>query len=413
MIRRALAWALVGAGTALVAFPALTYGTATLRQTRLAAEVRTLLGPDSAPQAPPVRLSAFRPVEGQPLGTIEIPSVGIRAAFLEGVTDRTLLSGPGHLPGTGLPGSGDVSVLAAHRDMHFRDLKDVAKGARVTLRLPDGPVVYRVTGRRIVQPDDASVTRLVGSPVLRLVTCWPPDFIGPAPERLVVSAVPVAPRARPARASRGDGGRISSTVTLASAAPEAVPTEDQAPVGTVGAVVAGLSAYGAARSRRRLRWWFLPWMAGLGLAALMLLAAWAGPGLARRTHVELAAQREVISARAPAFDTPVAIGGGLFGVGRVTLARPAMDAFLRAQRILGMRIEITDSYRTRAMQAAAHAAKPGPAAPPGHSMHERGLAIDVHTGFLAAHPEVVAALEAAGWHQLGHEPWHFSWGRRG
>jgi sortase A len=419
-IRRALAWLLVGAGVALVAYPALTYGTASLRQTRLAAEVQTLLGPSAVPSAPQIqrvrRLSAFRPQEGQPLGTIEIPSVGIDAVFLEGVTDQTLLAGPGHIPGTALPGTDDVSVLAAHRDMHFRALKDVTNGQRVRLRLPSGTKEYKVVGRRIVRPDDTTVTQLIGSPVLRLVTCWPPDFIGPAPERLVVSAIPVRePKPKKGtRVAKPDSGRIASTVTLAAARPEAVPPSRQAPIGTAGATLAGIAAYGAVRTRRRLGWWFLPWMGGLGLAALMLLASWAGPALARRSHVELAAHREVIHASAPRWGAPEAIGGGLYRMGRVTLAGPAMDAFLRAQRILGMEIQITDSFRSHAQQAAAYAAKPGWVAPPGHSLHEKGLAIDVHTGFLAAHPEVRDALYAAGWRQFDpyREPWHFSFGPR-
>ena len=50
-------------------------------------------------------------------------------------------------------------------------------------------------------------------------------------------------------------------------------------VGTVGTVIAVLSAFAAFRHRRRLAWWFLPWTGGLGLTALALLAAWAGPML--------------------------------------------------------------------------------------------------------------------------------------
>jgi sortase A len=342
-LRTILVWVMVGAGSAAIAFPALSYGQASLRQQRLSQEVRTLLGPDllaAAPAAPAQspsspagahsnespqgdsttaapqvarRIAAFRPVEGQALGLVQIPSVGIDAAFLEGVTDETLMAGPGHLPGTALPGTHDVSVIAAHRDAHFRDLKDVEVGDSVVLRLPSGPVEYRVTRLAIADPDDAWVTVLRGRPMLRLVTCWPPNFLGPAPQRLVVTAVPVSEPAHAApaesatpkpRSAGADSNAGTSAATLepATAAPRAItpaapleqpqtaialaatpdgvfPAGSLPPVGTAGGTIAALAAFGAYRSSRRLAWWFLPWVGGLGLAVLSLLAAWAGPQL--------------------------------------------------------------------------------------------------------------------------------------
>ncbi|CAN5308603.1 hypothetical protein BH20ACT24_BH20ACT24_08400 [soil metagenome] len=332
--RPTLVWLLVGAGSAAIAYPALAYGTGALRQSRLAAEIRTLIGPagseagrqlgtasSSAAVVPirsvgepasasrgapsnPASLPSYRAVEGQALGLIQIPSVGLEVAFLEGVSDETLMAGPGHLPGTALPGTGDVSVLAAHRDAHFRNLKDVDVGDTVTLRLPSGSVVYRVTGRAIANPDDRWVTIARGRPMLRLVTCWPPNFIGPAPDRLVVTAQPLkAPSAplRPEFTTQGDAAEGRSTprrpsgaisdaspgtvsepespdlIALTAPADGLFPGDSLPPIGTAGAAAAALAAFGAYSTRRQLKWWFLPWMGGLGLTALILLAAWAGP----------------------------------------------------------------------------------------------------------------------------------------
>lgn len=311
-LRLTFVWLLVGAGSAAIAYPALAYGTGALRQSRLAAEIRTLIGPDTdsgseagrrartAPSSasdvpmrsaedpasaarvrvapPPASLSSYRAVEGQALGLIQIPSVGLEVAFLEGVSDETLMAGPGHLPGTALPGTGDVSVLAAHRDAHFRSLKDVNVGDTVTLRLPSGSVVYRVTGRAIAKPDDLWVTIARGRPMLRLVTCWPPNFIGPAPDRLVVTAQP-----RPSGAIGDEPPgtvaepRSPDLIAIAAPADGLFPGGSLPPIGTAGATAAALSAFGAYSTRRRLKWWFLPWTGGLGLTALILLAAWAGP----------------------------------------------------------------------------------------------------------------------------------------
>jgi sortase A len=342
-VRTFLVWAMVGAGSAAIAYPALTYGQASLRQQRLSQEVRTLLGPELSTASGPTAVStpddlgsapvgaaaarggaggqassaasrqitAFRPVEGQALGLIEVPAVGLEAAFLEGVTDETLMVGPGHLPGTALPGTNDVSVLAAHRDTHFRDLKDVEVGDTVVLRLPAGRFEYRVTRLSIAEPDDTWVTVLRGRPMLRLVTCWPPNYLGPAPQRLVATAVPVSapvgavpddsrPAAhrvtRPQVPSPGDApsprrsdgvatvpipapSPARSAIALADSPGGLFPAGSLPSTGTAGATLAALAAFGAHRSGRRLAWWFLPWMGGLGLSMLTVLAAWAGPQL--------------------------------------------------------------------------------------------------------------------------------------
>jgi D-alanyl-D-alanine dipeptidase len=99
-----------------------------------------------------------------------------------------------------------------------------------------------------------------------------------------------------------------------------------------------------------------------------------------------------------------------------TLNVEAMRSFQRASLALGAPIQVTDSYRSHAQQAAAYARKPGLAAPPGSSYHERGLAIDVdgdaYGGYGSeAFRRVAETLEALGWHRFdpAREPWHFSY----
>lgn len=285
--RALLAWVLVGVGSAALAYPAVAYAGGALRQTRLSAEVRTLLGPPESVRrdAGLARPVATRPFPGQALGIVRIPSIGVDHVFLEGVTDGVLLTGPGHVPGTALPGSVGVSVLAAHRDMHFRDLKDVRVGDAAFIALQGRRLDYRVVSRRIAEPDERWVTASRGRAVLRLVTCWPPSWIGPAPQRLVVSAVPVRPEHPPARWPRA-ARRARPRAPASTLGPDAVVASGVngpfggdvlPPMGAAGATGAALAAFGACRSRRRLAWWFLPWLGGLGVAALSLVAAWAGP----------------------------------------------------------------------------------------------------------------------------------------
>jgi hypothetical protein len=65
---------------------------------------------------------------------------------------------------------------------------------------------------------------------------------------------------------------------------------------------------------------------------------------------------------------------------------PAMQAALaRAGELLGEPVPITSGFRSSEQQAALYAnraSNPYPVAPPGSSLHERGLAVDVPSGFV-------------------------------
>lgn len=84
-------------------------------------------------------------------------------------------------------------------------------------------------------------------------------------------------------------------------------------------------------------------------------------------------------------------------------------AFTQAQSWAGVPIQLSSAGRTHAEQVDLYRRKPGLAAKPGHSLHEKGLAIDVGNW---RDPKVKAALERAGFRQFNSkkEPWHFSYG---
>jgi secretion/DNA translocation related TadE-like protein len=68
---------------------------------------------------------------------------------------------------------------------------------------------------------------------------------------------------------------------------------------------------------------------------------------------------------------------------------------------------VVSGFRTHAQQAALYRMKPGLAAPPGHSMHEVGLAADL--GFPSGAARSEAHREAAGCglaFPVSYEPWH-------
>ncbi len=125
-----------------------------------------------------------------PLGRIEIPRIGVSAIVEEGDADPTLLDAVGHIPGTALPGADGNAALAGHRDTYFRHLEDVQDGDEIWFTTMTAIYKYRVESTRVVDPSDVSVLASTGHPQLTLVTCYPFHYVGPAPKRFIVVAVP-------------------------------------------------------------------------------------------------------------------------------------------------------------------------------------------------------------------------------
>lgn len=167
---------------------------------RLASHVATgVRGQSAAIPAGPVPVSlpsrpAVRPAEGQPLGRLEVPRLGIDLVVFEGTSESTLRKGPGHLSSTPWPDSDATGncVIAGHRDSFFRRLAKARKDDVVRWHGPSGTSTYRLEKRRIVRPEDLSVIAPASDPRLTLITCFPFDWTGSAPYRLAWSAVPVA-----------------------------------------------------------------------------------------------------------------------------------------------------------------------------------------------------------------------------
>ena len=122
------------------------------------------------------------------IGRFEIPRLGLTAMVREGMDPVTLRRAIGHLPGTALPGEAGNFVLAAHRDSFFRELRFVQKGDEIRVRTRDGAFVYRVTALSVVDPSNTDPVQSTAAAVCTLVTCFPFDYVGPAPRRYIVRA---------------------------------------------------------------------------------------------------------------------------------------------------------------------------------------------------------------------------------
>ena len=208
--RRAGGIALVVAGLALVAWAGNAYARGWLAQERARTEWDQRLAHVAVEQARGRANGSGTSVavEGAPVARLVIPKIALDEIVLEGVTPAALNGGPGHLPGSSMPGDEGNAVISAHRDRHFRRLGELAIGDTIsTQTLSDSVVIWRVVSRRVVTREAPAIRKEAGQ-VLTLTTCWPMGYMGGAPDRLILRALPVANRgARVAVATNADGAR--------------------------------------------------------------------------------------------------------------------------------------------------------------------------------------------------------------
>jgi len=137
------------------------------------------------PIAPP---SDQRGAEDNPqLGRIVIPKVGLDSELHDGIRLTTLDRGPGHWPGSAMPGQIGNVVVAGHRTSHgaeFRHLDALEPGDDVVFTTADGTFTYRVTGTQIVTPDSLWIVDPSDTPTATLFACHP---LGSTAERIVVT----------------------------------------------------------------------------------------------------------------------------------------------------------------------------------------------------------------------------------
>jgi sortase A len=138
--------------------------------------------------------------DGDALGRIVVPRLGLRMILVDGTSSSSLERGPGRDLRTLLPGEGGLVYIAGHRTTYlapFSHIDSLRPGDRITIELPYGTFVYSVTGHVIVSADDLAVLRPRDREVLALQACNPRFF---ATQRYIVYARPteVLPASAPA-----------------------------------------------------------------------------------------------------------------------------------------------------------------------------------------------------------------------
>lgn len=175
---------------------------------------------------PPVS-ATVPPAEGQPIGVIEIPKIGVDVVAVEGTSESDLGLGPGLYYGSPLPGQRGNAAIAGHRTTYggpFFNLNRLTNGDPIYVTTLEGRYQFVVTQVLVVDPTDVAVVAPTSFAELTLTTCDPPFS---ASQRLVVHArlvglqAPPPPPSSPAKRGKGKGGLtitrrvISEVVDLA------------------------------------------------------------------------------------------------------------------------------------------------------------------------------------------------------
>lgn len=111
------------------------------------------------------------------IGRIEIPRISLDRPLYEGITLGTLDAGPGHWPGSAMPGQIGNVVVAGHRVSHtrpFRDIDQLQQGDEVVLTTADGRFVYVVSGSEVVEPEGIHIIEQTPAATATLFACHPP-----------------------------------------------------------------------------------------------------------------------------------------------------------------------------------------------------------------------------------------------
>ncbi len=138
---------------------------------------------DSRPLSQPAKEQSI------PIALLRIPRLSLEVPVYRDISEFNLNRGAGWVHGTAGPNNDGNMAIAAHRDQHFRPLKDVAVGDILELESLSRQGSYQVTSLSIVEPQDLWPLDPTDESTVTLITCYPFYFVGNAPLRYIVQAV--------------------------------------------------------------------------------------------------------------------------------------------------------------------------------------------------------------------------------
>lgn len=130
-----------------------------------------------------------KPKQNENFGTMIIPRLDRTLPIIQGTEEKQLKNGIGHVMSSVLPGENDNSVIAGHRETSFRNLDELIIGDTISIETEVGEFTYKVNQIRVVESNDETVIISNKYASLTLITCYPFDWVGSAPQRYIVSLI--------------------------------------------------------------------------------------------------------------------------------------------------------------------------------------------------------------------------------
>lgn len=159
---------------------------------------KTIPSTTPATKAKPLVIPPLTVVDHQGFAIIRIPRFGADYArvVVEGVDEGDLQEGPGHYPGTQLPGQIGNMVISGHRTTYgkpFNQMADLVNGDVISIQVAKVLYTYKVINKQIVDPTDTVVILPVPGqfgavPTKRLLTLTTCNPEYSAAQRMVVTA---------------------------------------------------------------------------------------------------------------------------------------------------------------------------------------------------------------------------------
>ena len=134
---------------------------------------------DPAALAAEARRYRAQTENGDGIGRIEVPRLGVKMVMVYGTDPDSLKRGPGLDPRTFFPGQHRLVYVAGHRTTYaapFSKIDSLRQGDVIRVEMPYGTFTYKVTGSRVVAATDLSVLRSKRYEQIILQACHPRFF---------------------------------------------------------------------------------------------------------------------------------------------------------------------------------------------------------------------------------------------
>lgn len=128
-----------------------------------------------------------------PVAKLIVPQQNIEQIVIAGDSGSSLAFGPGYSLASTEPNKTGTTVISAHRDTHFRFLKELKINEMIYLQTVDKTIPYQVYDMRVVDSKIFKLESIKDRQTLVLVTCYPFDAItnGGSLRYLVYAATPI------------------------------------------------------------------------------------------------------------------------------------------------------------------------------------------------------------------------------